>query len=198
MSGGDQIGDLLPAPDEFDFRDTFGMLGMIAAGVIVVATLIVTVTWWMGADGVIRPALENSPLTGAVATSPDEDGNPVVVIGVIAAIGVILLIAISCWRRRLASRALRREGSRFAVWGVTVLRTAVLLGTVSLLPVAGSIAAAKDLEPDSGTTVLDSPWQITIVAIFFVAYTWLSTGRAFQKAIARLPAVEPAADGTTG
>ena len=70
-------------------------VGVILLGVLALATLIIPVTWWSGAGDDLRSVLEDSPLSGSVAERAREDGNPILVGGVLAGITLALLVAIA-------------------------------------------------------------------------------------------------------
>ena len=174
----------------FDLKGNLALIAFVGAGVLAIGTLIVTATWWMAADGTLRTVLENSPLSGTVAQSPGESGSPLLAVGVVGILAIAVLVAISRWRRRLAMRSARGEGSHAVFMAVSLLRTVVLIGGLTLLPVVGGIAAASDLEAGSDPTALASLWQVAIVAIVVTAYTFVSAGRVWEQTKANVAPID--------
>jgi hypothetical protein len=164
-----------------------GGIAVIAAGILTIATLIISVTWWSGAGDTLRSVLEGSPLSGGVAKRATEDGDPLLVGAVLAALVLGILVSISVCRRRLATNVVRSGGSRVALLLVTAVRTLVLVFGVALVPVAASIAAGNDLEPGNEATVFSGIVPIAIVATGVIGFTLWSNGRCLKSAERRHP-----------
>lgn len=169
---------------------------VVVAGICLFLTVALTVRMWMYVDGALRTILENSPLSGSVATAPPEtlipglsrsaasqaadSGSPVVVLIVLSVLVLAALVAISIWRRRIVGRLQYGETSWLAVFGVTVLRSFVLFGGVSLTIVCASIAAGNDLESNGPNG--DPNLQFLLLALIgFSIFTYFSYVRSLNR-----------------
>ncbi len=159
------------------------MLLLGAIGIMVVAVVIL-LAWWTGAHDTLRSILESSPLTGAVADRPRQSGDAALVAG--ATIGVVLAaaIAVSLWRRRLADRCAFGEISWLWPAGATLLRSVILVGGLTAVPVFASIAAGNDLRhpnEESLPEIFAGLLPIGIVGVSILALRWSRSSRRWRR-----------------
>ena len=169
--------------------DNPGLVAIIVAGIIGLATLYIAVVWWLDAAGTVRPILQHSPLAGAVADTPEESGSPLVVAIVLGVIWVAAMVFVSKWRRRVALRCAQGELGRAALFGSSLLRTLVLVGGITLLPAAAAIAQGQDLE-NPGEGFLVDLWPLAIVLIGIGLYTVISAGKVWGSTLRKLAPAE--------
>lgn len=180
-----------------------GPLWLVAVFVVVGLMLLVVLLFaalWMAVHDPLRALLEISPLSGAVAEGPKDDSSPFLVAAVTGGLVLACLVAVSSWRRRVVERVLRGEAPARSAFLASLARALVIFAGVGLVVVCGGIAAGADLPggidfpvkpPDASTTSSGSLKSglipIGLALLVLGLFTWLSTGRAFQKAEATAP-----------
>lgn len=169
-----------------------GLFALIALALSGFLALILAIEIWMRADGVLRPILEALP-GGIVADTAEQHGNPVL-IAVLTAAGVIGVgIALTWWRRGLIREYLHGKRSYRALLGASLLRMAVIVAGIALIPVAAAIADGQDLrEGDPEGTLFDAAWRPLVAGAGLLVFTYFGLKRTIESVSSRpLPAGDP-------
>lgn len=100
---------------------------------------------WMALHDPLCFILEAFPLSGSVAGTASEDGNPFQVGAVAARLVVVAMIGASVWRRGVVTRVVQGKSPRRAVYLSSLLRTVVLFAGLGLVVTSAGSAAGADL-----------------------------------------------------
>jgi hypothetical protein len=152
----------------------------MATGFVVCMIVTIPLGWWSSASDALRSLLEALPLGDAVATSPAENGNPLLV-GLLAAV-LVGLAALGTTRWRIRSvRGYIFGGSTFVQpLTVSLIRTVTIFAGITLVPIAAVIASGKDLREEPAHTFTGPLWPILIV-LCWLAYSWVGLARVHNR-----------------
>lgn len=189
-------------PPEAPGMDLGGALLLVVGAFVLLcgaAAVVLFAGLWMALHDPLRSILEISPLSGSIAETTSEDGNPFQVGAVIAGLVVVAMIVASVWRRGVVRRVLHGESPRRAVYLSSLLRTVVLFAGLGLVVTGGGIAAGADLpgndffvEPagdDGGEASggLGTALVFLLLALGAIAaYAFVSGNRVWNKMASRL------------
>jgi hypothetical protein len=140
--------------------------GLVIA--VVIFTIGVPVSFWMNADGTLRPLLEVLP-SSIVADTAEASGQPIVIGALILAGVAAAVYALSRWRRQLIHRFFQGEVTYPALLGLSVGRMLMIIGGLSLAFVAGAIADGADLRENGAEGTLTKLWQIGFALVGMTA-----------------------------
>jgi hypothetical protein len=173
--------DLLSGFDPFEaFVGIASFLAYLATGVVIVLIILIPLGWWSEASGTLRDVLETLPFGGAVADEASERGNPVL-IGILAAIPVLAtIVAATLWRRRAAREYVYGGFTYVQLYAVSVVRTVVIFGGITLVPILVVIARGNDLREEPKTT-FTGPIPVVVVLAAWAAYSYFGLGRLVRR-----------------
>jgi hypothetical protein len=174
---------------------------IVATGVVLGAlaliflTLLVPLALWLEVDDSLHSFLEALPFGSAVATTPDEHGNPVLV-GVLFGVPILAgLVVLTIWRRGLVRRFVEGRLPWSALFGASVLRMAAILAAIPLVVVLVGLSTGADLRDTDDRNDLFGGWQALVAGAGLLAFSFLGQRRAIGRRLKKV-APPPAADDT--
>ena len=181
------------AAPSFDLGGFLLVAAVIAVTGLMLLVVLLLAGVWMALHDPLRSILEASPLSGSIAERPKADSNPLLVVAVTGGLVLAAMIAASVWRRGVATRVVLGEAPLRAAFLASGLRALVIFGGIAFVIVCGGIAAGADLprgidfpvKPPDGEasgSVGSAVVPIGLALLALGGFTWLSNGKALQKA----------------
>lgn len=169
-----------PGPDPNALTGAAHAALIVGLGVAVLSILLIPAGWWSAASPALREVLEALPLGGAVATSPDEHGKPLLI-----SFLALLLVGLAIWAttqwRTASMRNYVHGGNTFVgVFTVGMIRTATIFGGLTLVPILGYVAAGTDLREEPGYTFTGPVWPFLVIGCW-TAFTFFDLRRAHAR-----------------
>jgi hypothetical protein len=177
---GQEAEPFFPGPRLGDLAGMAKAIAIVALGFAIVAIILIPAGWWSDAASTLRSVLEALPLGNAVAETPKESGNPIFVAALAAVVVGLAIWGTSEWRKRSVHKYLYGGNTFVQIFAVGMLRTAVIFGGITLVPILGYIAAGTDLTEDPNNTFTGPVWPIVVV-ICWTAFTWVGLRRLVDR-----------------